>query len=139
MVSFESFIITETTTDFAGWEAEGVFLEQGGKAEGPTSVASAILNIKGLIPAPVGATLHLNASAEGGRAKECLFFRRLEHDRFDVIQPWSEDMSAAWRVETNEKRPCVAEILPAVRNVEHLPGEETITIRKDIPVVQSGC
>lgn len=45
MVSFESYIITDTTTDFTGWEAEGISLEQGGKAEGPTLVALAILNI----------------------------------------------------------------------------------------------
>jgi len=31
VASFESDIIAETKTDFAGWEAEGIFLEQGGK------------------------------------------------------------------------------------------------------------
>lgn len=140
VVPYESFVINGATTDFSRWQAEGIFLQQGIRSKELTPIASAVLDVKGSIPAHKGETLYLTASSKGGRVeKEYLFFRRLERDIFDVIQPWSEDKSAIWHVEAGGRSPCIAELLLAVRNKVQLPGEETVTVEKSVPVNQPDC
>ena len=136
---YESFTINGAVTDFASWEADGIFLKDGVKVEGPAPVESAILEVDGTIPAKVGETLRLEASSVGGREKEYLFFRRMAVDQFDVIQDWSGSRSALWEVKAGGRQPCFAELLLAVRNKAKLIEEQTLTLEKDIPIDGPEC